>query len=166
MMSALKPIASNGSYKAAAALVLAVMLAGEGHASQAKSCALEEVYFLQNYERTPRSQDTLVMVSEISREPGGPIIGLNVARLTELGAEHKTPGQKGMTEVSITNFLPDGHLISFQIVDSDQTANIVERSIIGGTGKYSGAHGVFTRQPLNSGGKNYFKITFKVHVNC
>ena len=149
-----------------AAILISGMLISHAQANQAKSCALEEVIFLQNYERTKKSNDTTILFSGISREPGGPIIGINIARLTELGLEHKTPGNKGMTEVSITNFLPDGHLISFQIVDSDETRNVVERSIIGGTGKYKGAHGVFTRQPLKVEGKDYFKITFKVNVNC
>lgn len=156
----------NGmTIKASAIVLMAPLLIAEASA-QAKSCALEEVYFLQNYERTKRSDDTTVLASDISREPGGPIIGINIARLTELGAEHKTPGKKGMTEVLITNFLPEGHLISVQIVDSDQTAAVVERTINGGTGKYAGAHGVFTRQPVKVDGRDYFRLTFKVRVNC
>jgi len=154
------------AYEAFAIILMSPFLLGEALADQAKSCALEETYFLQNYERTKRSSDTTILASDVSREPGGPIIGINIARLTELGVEHKTPGKKGMTEVSITNFLPDGHLISFQIVDADQSGNVVERSIIGGTGKYKGAHGVFTRQPLKIEGNDYFKITFKINVNC
>lgn len=154
-------------FSSCAGIYLFLQLIGSAAAAkQARSCALEEVYYLQNYERIAKSSDTTILASDISREPGGPIIGINIARLTELGLENKTPGKKGMTEVSITNFLPDGHLVSYQIVDSDQTAALVERTIIGGTGRYKGAHGVFTRQPLKVEGKDYFKITFKIHVHC
>lgn len=148
-----------------ALLVLLFFITNQA-SSQTKSCKIEETFFLQNYERIKRSSDTTTLASEISHQPGGPIIGINIARLTEIGFEDKSRGKKGMTEVAITNFLPDGHLISFQIVDSGETNNIVERSIIGGTGKYEGAHGVFTRQPLRIDGKDYFKITFKINVNC
>lgn len=148
------------------ALLIFACFMSIAQANPSMSCELKEEYFLQNYERSKKSNDTTILASEISHKPGGPIVGLNIARLTELGMEHKSSGIKGMTEVSITNFLPDGQLISFQIVDSDQNSGLVERSIIGGTGRYSGAHGVFTRQPLKVEGKEYFKITFIVNVNC
>lgn len=148
------------------AIIFTACFIGVAQASPPRSCTLQEIYFLQNQERSKNSHDTTILASEISRDPGGPIVGLNIARITELGMEHKTPGTKGITEVSITNFLPDGQLISLQMVDSEKNSGLVERSIVGGTEKYRGAHGVFTRQPIKVDGKDYFKITFNVNVNC
>ena len=149
-------------------------LAKKVSAQQARLCPLEETYFIRTVERVetaPQSGvtpgESTILASEISREPGGPRIGLNIARLTTLGLPHMTPGAKGMVEASVTNFLPDGHLVSLQIIDSDQTGpTVIERPIIGGTGKYRGAQGVFIREPVKSGEQSYFRITFKINVMC
>lgn len=139
-----------------------------------KLCALEEQYFIRTFERVqPNKQhasngdEVTILVSEIAHTPKGERIGLNIARLTHLGLNHITPGAKGMTEALVTNFLPEGNLVSLQIIDSDQSGpHQVERPIIGGTGKYKGAQGIFIREPVSMDGTQFFKLTFKLNVQC
>lgn len=139
-----------------------------------KLCALEEQYFIRAFERVqPNKQhasngdEVTILVSEIAHTPKGERIGLNIARLTHLGLNHITPGAKGMTEALVTNFLPEGNLVSLQIIDSDQSGpHQVERPIIGGTGKYKGAQGIFIREPVSMDGTQFFKLTFKLNVQC
>lgn len=139
-----------------------------------KLCALEEQYFIRTFERVqPNKQhasdgsEVTILASEIAHTPRGERIGLNIARLTQLGLNHITPGGKGMTEALVTNFLPDGNLVSLQIIDSDQSgAHQVQRPIIGGTGRYKGAQGVFIREAVTVEGAQFFKLTFRINVQC
>ena len=139
-----------------------------------KLCALEEQYFIRTLERVqPNKQhasdvsEVTILVSEITHTPRGERIGLNIARLTHLGLNHITPGAKGMTEALVTNFLPNGDLVSLQIIDSDQSgAHQVQRPIIGGTGKYKGAQGIFIRESVTVEGMQFFKLTFRISVQC
>lgn len=164
----------NKSGLVAVGAVFSACLPGQILAQSPKICALEESYFIRTFERVQSVKqqgsdigEITILASEITLTPKGERIGLNIARLTNLGLNHVTPGAKGMTEASVTNFLPDGNLVSLQMIDSDQTGpHQVERPIIGGTRKYRGAQGVFIREPVTVDGIQSFKLTFKVRVEC
>lgn len=136
-------------------------------------CPVEEVYYLRliKAQSSQKKNDfgALTVTSyAISKEKGGPQIGLNVARRLDLGIVKSDSAQQRLMETQVTNFLPQGTTVSLQATSYDNgiVSNRSERPIVGGTGKYQGANGVVITETVEGSGTPHYKITLKIDLAC
>ena len=143
-------------------------------AAPPKNCAIEEVLYGRNRETKSATGDggqvgaVAVMVNSVSRDRGGPEIGIAIVRTVNLGLHSLTPGPGALYDSSATIFLADGTFTTVTVSDYDRdaVAKKIERAVVGGTGKYAGARGVVVIEPIAGGGRGEHKATFSGEVFC
>lgn len=137
-------------------------------------CSLEETYFIRQIKREstnksgkPELGAMTVAAFAVSKEVDGPQIGLTVSRILDLDLADVTPGPSSMKETTVTNFLPEGNVVSVQVTDHDREKLAdFTRPIVGGTGKYMGANGVSYTKRIVHTDHPVYKITLKLIVPC
>ncbi len=156
-----------------AVLFSCTLMASQAY-SQQKRCLLSETYYSKSESfQTSRvnNQDfgeLSVVVNSLSRTPDGEKVGTAISRRIHLGLDSLTPAPHAMYETSATIILPEGTFTSLSVSDyeKDRVTKVIERPVMGGTGKYAGARGVVRLEPIDVGGKVRHKGTVQVEVFC
>lgn len=155
-------------------LVTSIFITGQAFSQDQKRCLLSETYYSKNESfRTSQvnSQDfgeLSVIVNSLSRTPDGEKVGTAISRRIHLGLESLTPGPHAMYETSATIILPEGTFTTLSVsdYDKDRVTKMIERPVMGGTGKYAGARGVVRLEPIDSGNKVRHKGIVQIEVFC
>lgn len=139
------------------------------------NCPVNESYYLKregsriilNPEKSGVGQES-VTAHAISITRGGEKIGVTITKRINLGMPALTPGVEGMYELTSTAFMPNGQIAIYSAVDADKDAysNTVVRPVIGGTGKYAGARGTISVEPIKNSETIEYKLTLNIEVLC
>lgn len=156
-------------------LIMCALGSQETFAQTQSNCQINETYFIKregarvilNPENSGVGQQS-VTAHTISKERGGEKIGVTITKRVNLGMASLTPGVDGIYEISTTAFLPNGLFVTLSAVDADKDtySKTVEKPIIGGTGRYTGARGTITTEPLKDSQTFEYKITLNAEVLC
>lgn len=146
------------------------------YANPQSNCQLSETYYLKREGSrillTPVNSEigqVSVTTHSISAIRGGEKLGTTISKRVNLDAMVVAPGvTDSVYELSTTAFLPDGIFVVLSAVDAGTNAytKTVQRPVIGGSGKYAGARGTITVEPLKDSQTVEYKLTLNAEVFC